>query len=232
MGDVYTESSTHSQDCAVALYTVSLDTQTYRISGMSGIDKERLRARREACGLDQQQLAERAGTTQPTVSRIERGESRGTKQLRAFARVLATSEDYLEGIVDDPGPLPAAEFKATPLEPVANAMTLEDALGRSFDPTRHQIRDATAVEEALRDTRGLRHPAEVLAAARMWLDCAAEMRAAGERVDPRSLLVRVTLRSLAHNDAPARDLDADGDAALAALGVKPAEKPANIRKRI
>jgi transcriptional regulator with XRE-family HTH domain len=199
---------------------------------MSGINRERLRARREACGLDQQQLAERAGTTQPTVSRIERGESRGTKQLRAFARVLATSEDYLEGLVDDPGPIPAGEHDAPPQDPVADALTLEDALGRSFDPTRHQLRDATAVEEALRDTRGLRDSAEVLAAARLWLDCAAEMRTAGERVDPRSLLVRVTLRSLAHAGAPARDLNGDGDAELAALGVKPAEKPANIRKRI
>lgn len=199
---------------------------------MSGIDKDRLRARREACGLDQQQLAERAGTTQPTVSRIERGESRGTKQLRAFARVLATSEDYLEGIVDDPGPLPTTEPGNTPPEPVADALTLEDALGRSFDPTRHQLRDATAVEEALRDARGMRHPSDLLAAARVWLDCAAEMRAAGERVDPRSLLVRVTLRSLARAEAPTRDLDGDGDAELAALGVKPPEKPANIRKRI
>lgn len=199
---------------------------------MSGINRERLRARREACGLDQQQLAECAGTTQPTVSRIERGESRGTKQLRAFARVLATSEDYLEGLVDDPGPIPAGEHDAPPQDPVADALTLEDALGRSFDPTRHQLRDATAVEEALRDTRGLRDSAEVLAAARLWLDCAAEMRTAGERVDPRSLLVRVTLRSLAHAGAHARDLNVDGDAELAALGVKPAEKPANIRKRI
>jgi transcriptional regulator with XRE-family HTH domain len=199
---------------------------------MSGIDKERLRARREACGLDQQQLAERAGTTQPTVSRIERGESRGTKQLRAFARVLATSEDYLEGIVDDPGPLPATDVDALPVQPTANAMTLEDALGRSFDPTRHQLRDATAVEEALRDTRGLRDRDDILAAARLWLDCAAEMRASGERVDPRSLLVRVTLRSLARATPPSRDLDADGDAELAALGAKPPEKPANIRKRI
>ncbi len=198
---------------------------------MSGINRDRLRARREACGLDQQQLAERAGTTQPTVSRIERGESRGTKQLRAFARVLATSEDYLEGIVDDPGPIPAAEPGAQP-EPTVDTLTLEDALGRSFDPARHQLRDATAVEEALRDTRGLRHPDEILAAARLWLDCAAEMRTAGERVDPRSLLVRVTLRSLARAGAPARDLNGDGDAELAALGVEPPEKPANIRKRI
>lgn len=183
--------------------------------------------------MDQQELADRAGTTQPTVSRIERGESRGTKQLRAFARVLATSEDYLEGLVDDPGPVPSKADAPPPDEPQREALSLEDALGRSFDPTRHQLRDATAVGEALRDARGLRRPQEILAAARMWLDCAAEMRAAGERVDPRSLLIRVTMRSIgsATGKEP-RDLDGDGDEELAKLGLKPAEKPTDIRKRM
>lgn len=72
---------------------------------------QRLKQRREACGLTQQELAKRSGTTQATIARIESGEtlSPRTSNLVALARALSTSSDYLSGEADDPGPLPVSE---------------------------------------------------------------------------------------------------------------------------
>lgn len=72
---------------------------------------QRLKQRREACGLTQHELAKRSGTTQATIARIETGETASprTSNLVALARALSTSSDYLSGEADDPGPLPAPE---------------------------------------------------------------------------------------------------------------------------
>lgn len=72
---------------------------------------QRLKQRREACGLTQQELAKRSDTTQATIARIESGETTSprTRLLVALARALSTTSDYLSGESEDPGPLPSPE---------------------------------------------------------------------------------------------------------------------------
>jgi transcriptional regulator with XRE-family HTH domain len=70
---------------------------------------ERLRRRRMALGLNQQQLAERLGWQAATISRYERGRYHSNMnfdRLRQLALALATSTDYLLGLTHDPGPVP------------------------------------------------------------------------------------------------------------------------------
>ncbi len=70
---------------------------------------ERLRRRRMALGLNQQQLAERLGWQGATISRYEKGRYHSTMsftRLRLLAQVLSTSTDYLLGLTNDPGPIP------------------------------------------------------------------------------------------------------------------------------
>ena len=69
----------------------------------------RLRRRRMALGLNQQQLAKRVGMRAASISRYERGEYRSNMSfahLRQIAQALATSTDYLLGLTNDPGPVP------------------------------------------------------------------------------------------------------------------------------
>jgi transcriptional regulator with XRE-family HTH domain len=68
----------------------------------------RLRRRRMALGLNQQQLATRVGMRAASVSRYERGEysSMSFARLRQIAQALSTSTDYLLGLTNDPGPVP------------------------------------------------------------------------------------------------------------------------------
>ncbi|MBL8600327.1 MAG: helix-turn-helix transcriptional regulator [Myxococcales bacterium] len=79
--------------------------KTHMIVGM-GIRGDRVSQLRKAKGLSQQQLAQQAGVAQSTYSRIERGESvqSYSKTLRSIALALDTTEEYLAGESDDPGP--------------------------------------------------------------------------------------------------------------------------------
>ena len=56
--------------------------------GMIGRMGERIRAARKAEGLNQVQLAKKAGIAQSTLSALERGENRGIRELMALANAL------------------------------------------------------------------------------------------------------------------------------------------------
>lgn len=63
------------------------------------MDTEKLRRLRREAALSQQELAERAGTTQETISRLERGHhaTRG-RTLRRLAEALGVQpKDLMEG---------------------------------------------------------------------------------------------------------------------------------------
>lgn len=70
------------------------------------VTAERIRARREALDLSQDDLAELLGYSGKTaISKIERGVNGvSSKRIRAFASALRTSVAYLAGEVDDPAP--------------------------------------------------------------------------------------------------------------------------------
>lgn len=65
----------------------------------------RVKAMREHAGLSQGQLAYKAGTTPPQISRLENDErpKAWAVTLARIAEALGTSVDYLVGLTDDPG---------------------------------------------------------------------------------------------------------------------------------
>lgn len=66
------------------------------------IRPERLRQRRLELKLSQEEVSERAGINQSTISQLERGEQIPTvRSLVLLAKVLGTSIDWLLGISDD-----------------------------------------------------------------------------------------------------------------------------------
>ena len=67
------------------------------------MDKERLKARREALGLTQSDLARAIGITPQAVSAYENGVKRASGDVvAAIADVLKCSADYLLGRTDTP----------------------------------------------------------------------------------------------------------------------------------
>ena len=59
----------------------------------------RIKARRDALGITQQELALRSGIAQGVISRVESGQfTPGSEMLKQFARGLAISSDWLLGL--------------------------------------------------------------------------------------------------------------------------------------
>ena len=84
---------------------------------MAGVIGKRLRAAREAAGLDQTEVAIALGFRwQAAISNIERGQSSiHVERLAEAARLLRVSADYLLGLGDDP--TPAREVSDRPPAP-------------------------------------------------------------------------------------------------------------------
>lgn len=173
----------------------------------------RIKARREAKKLSQAQLVERMRgvVSQSTVSRLESGkqQSLDEDELRALATALETSVAYIAGQGPEAGPEPAIE------EPPASApddtlSPLEAALGSAFDKGRHTVRDIAAVQLALRSFhRREATEGDLVGAARVWLDAAADLRRRGEAVTLEALLYRVTIgKPSAHGERVANERNA------------------------
>lgn len=62
---------------------------------------DRLREERRKRGLTQGDLAQLVGTTQQTISNIERGHSRSAREIVRIARALGVSADYLVGVQNE-----------------------------------------------------------------------------------------------------------------------------------
>ncbi len=75
----------------------------YEYSLPMALQPDRLKQRRRALRLSQEQLAELTGVNQPQVSRWELGENDITGEtLAALARALGTTSDWLLGLSDNP----------------------------------------------------------------------------------------------------------------------------------
>ena len=68
---------------------------------------QRLRAAREATGLDRAAFAEKIGEYKATYSAWENGNLPGSGAFPRLAQALGVSTDYLYGLIDDPVPKPA-----------------------------------------------------------------------------------------------------------------------------
>ena len=77
---------------------------------------ERVRLRRQALGMTQDQLEAASGVPQGSISRIERGtaESIQAHTLVGFARALGVSADYLLGLEDTAPAEPGAASASAP----------------------------------------------------------------------------------------------------------------------
>jgi transcriptional regulator with XRE-family HTH domain len=95
----------------------------------------RLKARIEATGISQSELARRVGITQGTIAGLISGRSRSSTHLHKIARVLRTTPAYLEGETDDPDegappPSPAPPYQAITLQVLLPG---EAALAQMFE---------------------------------------------------------------------------------------------------
>lgn len=174
-----------------------------RIEGVT-LRPDRLRARREELGLTQAQLAERTGLTQATISRLEKGASKGLygDTQRRLEESLRTSWEWLcgadEAPPEPPQPRPTLGPQVVPIHPHAVPANLDAALGAAFDPDRHTVADLIAVRAALEtvDLTGYT-PSGLIRAAETWLDAAGTLRATSRPMNAVSLLAQTTINLLA-----------------------------------
>lgn len=200
---------------------------------------DRLAAVLEARGWTPYQWAQRAELSDATVANMISRRAKGARPqtLRALAKTAAVSFEWLasgEGAsgLDRAEPHPfAPDDHAQP--PAAEGSPLERALGDAFDPKRHTVTDLRAVQDALGATHRWERPeADLLAAARTWLDSAAALRREGQAVDAVALLDRVTFGKTSRAREVATEIEQrvndEADAELRALGLVP--PPADDRK--
>ena len=90
----------------------------------------RLRAAREATGLDKEAFAKKIGAYKATYSAWENGELPGSGRFPELARALGVTTDYLYGLTDDPhgsSVPPELEIGFLAREEIAQSITPEDA---------------------------------------------------------------------------------------------------------
>lgn len=176
----------------------------------------------EARGWTRQRLEREAKLTTGYASRWLNGDrqSADVEKVQAIAKALGVrwewvlSGDGLREAPQDPESQPAAADEADTEGP------LERALGLVFTPGRHQLSDANAVRATFSGMSFReRSEADMLEAARCWIDAAASLRRRGLRVTAESIAEEVTFsRGAAERAASA---NAAGDAKARELGVEP-----------
>lgn len=210
-------------------------------AGMSGIDGARVRARRQGLGMTQAQLSERSGLSQEAISRVENGKIKGllAPTQEALARALGVSVSWLMGAGDGGAEHLEGALGYVPRDPEVvreENDPLVIALGDAFDPKRHLVVDTHAVLRALRATdRRLVEGADLVGAARRWLDAAAGLRREGIMVTSENVLVRATLGRTARAGELATEREADAnaeaDAKLRARGIEPGAPKVQLPRR-
>lgn len=168
---------------------------------------EKIREMRRALGWTQEELADRAGVSQPIVSTIEKGGRIADKSRDKIVAALTSAQvpvppkvrvTQIVAPVSPPNVPPAAgDSPGMGTLSTNTADVLELALTRAIDQERHLIRDANAVLAAYGDTPLPQvSEVELKALASRWLDAAAELRREGAMVDAQALSARVSLRAL------------------------------------
>jgi transcriptional regulator with XRE-family HTH domain len=217
-----------------------------------GLDGARVRARRLELRMTQAELARRSGLSQEAISRLESGKIKGQVHAtqEGLARALGVSVPFLRGETDLPlpeAPPRGAGAAGTPGAPGApgglgaspatptlvrdEVDPMNVALDRAFDPRRHELLDALSVREALRDTdRRLQDRVDLLAAARQWLDAAAELRRQHIPVTSENLLLHLGAARRASQER-ANAANAAGDARARELGVEPGSARVQLPRR-
>ena len=157
---------------------------------------------------------------------IERGGSANGDSIAKLAHASGVSLGWLITGNGSPDDAPDTASPSNPVaepepRPAVGGSSLERALGEAFDPKRHTVTDLRSVQDALGAThRWERTEADLVAAARTWLNAAAALRREGEPVTAVALLDRVTFGKTAR----ARELAAEREARENAEGDDEAEE--------
>jgi transcriptional regulator with XRE-family HTH domain len=157
---------------------------------------ERIRELREAHALTQTELARRAHATQPTMSRIEKGEIKDRPDRPLAQRIARALGVELADVFEDPkDEAPATERLSGE---VYDAGAFEAAVLRVVDPKVHMIVDlhaaVRAFGEATKASGLTRDPDSV---ARVWLEAARALRVDGLPTTPAAVMARVAMRETA-----------------------------------
>lgn len=104
---------------------------------------ERVRALRQARGLNQSDLARQTGMVRSQISRIEKEERPGVGAVMVgqLALELDTTVDYLLGLTDDPSLPPRFNWEAKP-EQLQRLQRLLERLSRLSDERQARVMDA------------------------------------------------------------------------------------------
>lgn len=214
-----------------------MHTQSYN-AGVA-VRSDRLKAARKAKGLTQAALAEACKTSQVTISRLEQGSTKDA-DVALRRRLVATLGVTEAELFDDP------EDVRAPVEPVlvrdpapqiisGSSSRLARALGRAFNPDRHEIHDIATVEKALKGALHLEgvEDAQLVEAAGKWLDAAAYFRRLGIEPNYPSLALHVTLgkteRAREMDESAGEVLNAEWDEKARAMGVEPGSGGESVR---
>lgn len=155
---------------------------------------ERIKALREQAHLTQAALAQRTGTTQPTVSRIEKGEIKERPDRALAVRMASVFGVRLGEVYDDEAAEPA-EPDNVGLESDDTGVSLFESAALSVvDPALHSLADLTVAADAWRQAeRAGGRTANPAEHARAWLDTARAMRLEGS-VSASALIARMAMR--------------------------------------
>jgi transcriptional regulator with XRE-family HTH domain len=180
----------------------------------------RVKALRKALGLTQQALADRTGgkISQQYLARIEGGQNKARSWLarEGLAQGFGLSVDDFDAYLSGALPLAEARGRAHPPPPGAGPGELRvvpddpgpalviaepetplvEALGYVYDKHEHVMADVDGVRRALARMAAREHnaaSADLLDAARTWLDAAAALRKDGVPVTADALLWRVAV---------------------------------------
>lgn len=191
---------------------------------------ERLQAVLTTRGWTAYEWAQRASLSDATVTNMISRKAKGARpaSLSALATSAGVAFDWLARGVGPSG-LDKAPPSPSAVPPSTNTdrppMSLEDALDRAFDRGVHSLHDALAVRMAFATAPPMHGIADVVAAARAWLDAAAELRRTGRDVTLVALLERVTER-MTRNEADSTSstvTEAEVAPAISATSERPVE---------
>lgn len=221
------------------MQTVASNRQMSDTTGPSEIAR-RLNAALVAHGLSRQRVEREAGFSVGYLSRFLNGDRQSLSADR-IARVAAVAGVRVEWLLSGVGPRdltsPAPSTDVPPREPRRDAPPgpLARALMQAVDANRHELEDVDVTRAALAGVDfNTRESADLVAAARRWLDAAARLRRRGVEVTPGALLAEATLAPAAEERS--RAANEAGDAAARELGAEPgsaadAVKQALVRKK-
>lgn len=206
---------------------------------------DRVKVLRKRLGLSQAQVADRGDFRRDYVTKVETGKNLLTTldlregMAKGLGLALADFNAYLRGDIDLDGAVGRARAPDEPRVRLERdpepAVTIDDpqspleaALGDAFDSKRHTLRDVNAVQQVIRRTERMsKEHADWTAAARQWLDAAAQLRKEGDEVTLEALLFRITVgkgavaRKAAEEHASATQ--AAADQAAREMGYEPGE---------